>query len=313
MDFTPTTNQQAAGLGAAEQDNAKRLALWTSLCEDYFFKSPPPELPKKVLTAFVHALANQQGEREVVVNMTDAASEEAEPIRPMMLTLGFQISGGKRPLSESLNYVLPGPLIPQYEQIKNEVRRKFHADAAARRQQHFLGLLKPHIKATPTTTTLRQETSHEALAALIRVRSFSTAYAKAPGSTPFLKGLHALLESQLRNKLTTCFWELDDAVFTETALKTFTADAIDLLCASLDAVPVATLSSDGRRRWVLGSGVSNPRVESVLRRLPSASSMSGFNATGQVGSSAVSRTNADGARDGDRADSALGCPSCCLF
>ncbi|KAG8835010.1 hypothetical protein FRC17_005858 [Serendipita sp. 399] len=142
-----------------------------------------------------------------------------------------------------------------YTRLQAQIRSSYHASVALRRESEF----HAHLTSTKPGQTLtplhRQYPSSDGakLERLERLEKFLGVWATSGniGTRPFIDGLYAILRLQaLPEKLggadgRRLAWEIDDAVFKESAGKEFMLEAVDILKGVLGFEESLSSSSDG--------------------------------------------------------------------
>ncbi|KDQ57799.1 hypothetical protein JAAARDRAFT_207264 [Jaapia argillacea MUCL 33604] len=154
-----------------------------------------------------------------------------------------------RLMTQTLSTLPPSQRAP-FARLQASIRSAYHAHMSARRAAEFQahlsatnpgGSLMPHSRADPAGTLARKE-RYERFERF--VRTWCTM--GMPGTKPFFEGLWAMMRLQVVPENLggagglRIDWEIDDAVFKESAGKDFMLEAIDVLKGVLGFEEVAT-------------------------------------------------------------------------
>ena len=200
-----------------------------------------------------------------------------------------------------------------YVAAKDAARRDAHARAAQRRKDALARLLAEAASATPGG-------GGGAAAARTRLRAFGAAWRERAAAHPFLLGLRALVEEQLRSPHAVARWTVDAAALTEVADDSFTRAAVEALttCAFRRAEPEAAApGADERVAWEVSPTLSDRALARIARALPPGAALDAARApgTGTITLTSAPRGDAPGAPpfdDDDDEGYADRCFECCV-
>ncbi|CCI40533.1 unnamed protein product [Albugo candida] len=266
--------------------NDEREKLWRQICRQFYFQNDA--LAQQILRQFEICKTD-----DTVISV-ETPMEKLSIVQENCKALGLENS------SDPMHKNAMEQIIERYELIKNQIRSEYHQNLATHRYEEFHKLLlqrqstnyclddKVLLVREKEAFIRLYDSHHEKMS---KITNFLRQYMDTLGSHPFLLGLKQVIQWNLessnivgwrckeihvyhRHFINLWLIVVSDAVFLESAGKTFAADSVDLLINSLnfghyELTKVATEKSEPRNRvWLMDPYLSDQDMRDLLHLFP---------------------------------------------
>nr|CCA17635.1 conserved hypothetical protein [Albugo laibachii Nc14] len=246
----------------------EREEMWRQICRQFYFHNDA--LAQQILRQF------EICKTEDTVICVETPMEKLSIVQETCKALGLEKYADpelKAAIEQSMD---------RYEMIKNQIRSEYHQSLATFRYEEFHALLTQkqstnyYLNDTMLLVRKREDffrsydSHHEKMS---KISSFFRQYTNTLGSHPFLLGLKQVIQWNLESS-NVVGWRLSDAVFLESAGKTFATDSVDLLVSTLnfghfELTKFETKTSDPRNRiWIMDPYLSDQDMRDLLHLFP---------------------------------------------
>jgi len=304
----------------ADAQHLEGVALWRAVCAAFFkvADAGAPTWPVPVLQGTMESvLAADIGEEPAPAapsagEAADLEAGDGDEVASAISTLLWGL--GARRASALGPWCLSPALRSEMDSIKNEVRKEAHRRQTRARIEAYHCACAAFIDtaqgrvAAPSGQAM--ESATEASQRLAMVQSFSQRWRADAATHSFINGLIRALKAQRDEPHHCVRWIVNDVVFVEHPdVQGFTGSALELLVIALGFSSESLGGSPSQQAkssledqaFVASASLSNPRIVSILRRLPAESSMTGA-CHGVVEITDICRTNTNGVQDGDHSN-----------